>query len=48
MQLNGRDAFKNSQEDDLNVIFGHNSDHVNSLGFANDGYDYSKHMKEMG
>lgn len=23
-------------------------DHINSLGFRNDGYDYTKHLKEMG
>lgn len=23
-------------------------DHINALGFKNDGYDYSKHLKEMG
>ena len=23
-------------------------DHVNELGFKNDGYDYSKHLKAMG
>lgn len=23
-------------------------DHINELGFVNDGYDYGKHLKEMG
>lgn len=23
-------------------------DHINALGFRNDGYDYSQHLKEMG
>ena len=23
-------------------------DHINALGFKNDGYDYSQHLKEMG
>lgn len=26
----------------------HRKDHINDLGFVNDGYDYSKHLKEMG
>jgi hypothetical protein len=23
-------------------------DHINELGFANDGYDYSQHLRELG
>lgn len=23
-------------------------DHITALGFVNDGYDYSQHLKEMG
>jgi hypothetical protein len=47
-QLNGREFSRNSQEDELDAMFSHHTDHVNALGFANDGYDYSKHLKEMG
>ncbi len=25
-----------------------NNDHITALGFVNDGYDYSQHLKEMG
>lgn len=25
-----------------------NKDHINEMGFINDGYDYSQHLKEMG
>jgi hypothetical protein len=27
---------------------GKSRDHINELGFRNDGYDYSQHLKEMG
>ncbi len=23
-------------------------DHINELGFANDGYDYSQHLRDLG
>ena len=32
----------------LNEKLRSRKDHINELGFKNDGYDYSKHMKEMG
>jgi len=28
--------------------FSASKDHINELGFANDGYDYSKHLKQLG
>ncbi len=34
--LNVRDKFESRR------------DHINELGFKNDGYDYSQHLKEMG
>ena len=27
---------------------GRGADHINELGFKNDGYDYAQHMKQMG
>lgn len=30
------------------VLLKTGKDHFDALGFRNDGYDYSKHLKEMG
>lgn len=37
----------NSNKNDFSSIFAQ-GDHINELGLPNDGYDYSKHMKEAG
>ena len=40
---------KSSDSTSTDALFGEaKTDHVTSLGFKNDGYDYTKHLKEMG
>jgi protein LTV1 len=46
----GRQGGKRSEKAHENVesAWAKRKDHINELGFVNDGYDYSKHLKEIG
>ena len=35
-------------DNNISSLISTKSDHITPLGFKNDGYDYSKHLKVMG
>jgi protein LTV1 len=42
------DVIFGKSDEQSNVTFAKARDHITELGFVNDGYDYSKHLKTMG
>ena len=46
LQLSNRDGKPSGLP--LDFEFKNMQDHINELGFLNDGYDYSQHLREMG